>query len=131
MTDLGMIIRATQADAAAFSTEALRHEIELNLDVQDAAIAQFYSVTRLGGGNLEDLIVATSTVMISFVMTALYVRELTARPRDTWTVIPITWRNRRSGVSKLKIREMGSRYLFIALYCWLEKYFSRGDYRAK
>ena len=87
MTDLGMIIRATQADAAAFSTEALRHEIELNLDVQDAAIHQFYSVTRPGGGNLEDLIVATSTVMISFVMTALYVRELSARPRDTWTVI--------------------------------------------
>jgi dolichol-phosphate mannosyltransferase len=46
----------------------------------------------------------------------------------SWTVMPITWRNRRSGVSKLKIKEMGSRYLFIALYCWLEKYFSRGDY---
>ena len=46
----------------------------------------------------------------------------------SWTVVPITWRNRRSGVSKLKITEMGSRYLFIALYCWLEKYFSRGDY---
>ncbi len=45
-----------------------------------------------------------------------------------WTVMPITWRNRRSGISKLKIREMGSRYLFIAMYCWLEKYFSRGDY---
>ncbi|MBI5280686.1 MAG: glycosyltransferase family 2 protein [Candidatus Solibacter usitatus] len=49
----------------------------------------------------------------------------------SWTVTPITWRNRRSGVSKLKIKEMGSRYLFIALYCWLEKYFSRGDYRAR
>jgi dolichol-phosphate mannosyltransferase len=49
----------------------------------------------------------------------------------SWTVIPITWRNRRTGVSKLKIKEMGSRYLFVALYCWLEKYFSRGDYRAK
>lgn len=49
----------------------------------------------------------------------------------SWTVIPITWRNRRSGMSKLKIREMGSRYLFIALYCWLEKYFSRGDYAKK
>jgi len=49
----------------------------------------------------------------------------------SWTVIPITWRNRRSGESKLKIREMGSRYLFIALYCWLEKYFSRGDYIRK
>jgi len=47
----------------------------------------------------------------------------------SWTVTPITWRNRRSGESKLKIKEMGSRYLFIALYCWLEKYFSRGDYR--
>ncbi|HTP85334.1 MAG TPA: glycosyltransferase family 2 protein [Bryobacteraceae bacterium] len=49
----------------------------------------------------------------------------------SWTVIPITWRNRRAGESKLKIKEMGSRYLFIALYCWLEKYFSRGDYRVK
>jgi dolichol-phosphate mannosyltransferase len=49
----------------------------------------------------------------------------------SWTVIPITWRNRRSGISKLKLSEMGSRYLFIALYCWLEKYFSRGDYRKR
>ena len=49
----------------------------------------------------------------------------------SWTVIPVSWRNRRTGESKLKIKEMGSRYLFIALYCWLEKYFSRGDYRAK
>ena len=49
----------------------------------------------------------------------------------SWTVIPITWRNRRSGISKLKIREMGSRYLFIARYCWLEKYFARGDYSRK
>jgi dolichol-phosphate mannosyltransferase len=47
----------------------------------------------------------------------------------SWTSIPITWRNRRHGVAKLKIAEMGSRYLFICLYVWLEKYFSRGDYR--
>jgi dolichol-phosphate mannosyltransferase len=47
----------------------------------------------------------------------------------TWTVIPITWRNRRSGSAKLKIKEMGSRYLFICLYVWLEKYFSGGDFR--
>ena len=48
----------------------------------------------------------------------------------SWTVMPVTWRNRRTGESKLQIKEMGSRYLFIALYCWLEKYFSRDDYRA-
>lgn len=47
----------------------------------------------------------------------------------SYCTIPITWRNRRHGVAKLKIREMGSRYLFICLYVWLEKYFSRGDYR--
>ncbi len=46
-----------------------------------------------------------------------------------WIVIPITWRNRRSGATKLKMKEMGSRYLFVCLYVWLEKYFSRGDYR--
>ena len=49
----------------------------------------------------------------------------------SWTMTPITWRNRRVGVSKLDLREMGSRYLFICLYVWLEKYFSQGDYRKK
>ena len=47
----------------------------------------------------------------------------------SWTVIPITWRNRRTGDAKLHLREMGSRYLFICFYVWLEKYFSRGDYK--
>jgi dolichol-phosphate mannosyltransferase len=47
----------------------------------------------------------------------------------SWTVVPITWRNRRFGTPKLKIKEMGSRYFFICAYVWLEKYFSRGDYR--
>lgn len=47
----------------------------------------------------------------------------------SWQVIPITWRNRRIGESRLALREMGSRYLFICLYVWLEKYFSRGDYK--
>lgn len=46
----------------------------------------------------------------------------------TYATMPITWRNRRMGVAKLKISEMGSRYLFICLYIWLEKYFSKGDY---
>ena len=45
----------------------------------------------------------------------------------SWTVIPITWRNRRVGAAKLKIKEMGSRYLFICLYVWWEKYFGRRD----
>ena len=46
----------------------------------------------------------------------------------SYCVTPITWTNRQTGISKLKIKEMGSRYLFIVLYLWLEKYLSRGDY---
>jgi len=49
----------------------------------------------------------------------------------SWTVMPITWRNRRTGTSKLDLREMGSRYMFICFYVWLEKYFSRGDYKKR
>jgi dolichol-phosphate mannosyltransferase len=47
----------------------------------------------------------------------------------SWTVVPISWYNRKYGEAKLKIKEMGSRYFFICMYVWLEKYFSRGDYR--
>ena len=46
-----------------------------------------------------------------------------------YTVLPNSWKNRKHGVAKLRIKEMGSRYLFIILYCWLERALSRGDYR--
>ena len=46
-----------------------------------------------------------------------------------YTVVPISWRNRTAGDSKLKLQEMGSRYLFIVLYVFLERHLSRGDYR--
>ena len=49
----------------------------------------------------------------------------------SYKIIPISWQNRKAGVSKLKIKEMGSRYLFIVLYIWLEKHFSMGDYVRK
>lgn len=46
----------------------------------------------------------------------------------SFAVLPISWTNRKSGMSKLKIKEMGSRYLFIVLHVWLEHHLSRGDY---
>jgi len=49
----------------------------------------------------------------------------------TYSVVPNSWRNRQAGVSKLKLKEMGSRYFFILLYCLIEKYFSRGDFKKK
>jgi dolichol-phosphate mannosyltransferase len=47
----------------------------------------------------------------------------------SFAVVPVSWTNRRQGVSKLSLQEMGSRYLFIVLYVWLEHHLSRGDYR--
>ncbi len=49
----------------------------------------------------------------------------------SYAVVPTDWYNRTEGVSKFKIHEMGSRYLFIILYCYLEKYLSREDYRKR
>jgi dolichol-phosphate mannosyltransferase len=47
----------------------------------------------------------------------------------SYKVIPTNWTNRTSGVPKLAMKEMGSRYLFIVLYVWLESTLSRGDYK--
>jgi len=49
----------------------------------------------------------------------------------SFTVVPNSWQNRKHGTSNLKIREMGSRYFFIVLYCLIEKFFSRGDFKKK
>ena len=47
---------------------------------------------------------------------------------SSYAVVPISWRNRQQGWSKLKLQEMGSRYMFILLYVFLEHMLSRGDY---
>jgi dolichol-phosphate mannosyltransferase len=46
----------------------------------------------------------------------------------SYGVVPISWRGREAGTTKLDLREMGSRYAFIVLYVLLERYMSRGDY---
>jgi dolichol-phosphate mannosyltransferase len=46
----------------------------------------------------------------------------------SYAVVPISWTNRLAGRSKLQLQEMGSRYLFIVLYAFLERHLSRGDY---
>jgi dolichol-phosphate mannosyltransferase len=46
----------------------------------------------------------------------------------SYAVVPTSWFNRTKGVSKFRIKEMGSRYLFIVLYCYLEKSLARDDY---
>ncbi len=47
----------------------------------------------------------------------------------SYAITPISWTNRTSGESKLRLKEMGSRYLYIVLMVFLERHLSRGDYR--
>jgi dolichol-phosphate mannosyltransferase len=47
----------------------------------------------------------------------------------SYKVVPNSWRNRTTGKSNLKIKEMGSRYLFILVYCWIEKRLVLRDYK--
>ena len=47
-----------------------------------------------------------------------------------YAVVSNTWINRKNGVSKFKIKEMGSRYFFIIMYCLLEKRPGQGDLRS-
>jgi dolichol-phosphate mannosyltransferase len=49
----------------------------------------------------------------------------------SYGIVPISWRNRREGESKLSLQEMGSRYAFVVLYVLLERHLSRGDYKRK
>ena len=46
----------------------------------------------------------------------------------SYQIIPVSWTNRKEGASKLRVQEMGSRYLFIVLYVFLERHLSVGDY---
>lgn len=46
-------------------------------------------------------------------------------------VVPINWYGRQSGVSKLRIREMGRKYLFTVLYVWLEKILLKDELNLK
>jgi dolichol-phosphate mannosyltransferase len=47
----------------------------------------------------------------------------------SYAIVPISWRGRGAGESKLGLKEMGSRYLFSLLYAFLEVHLTRGDYR--
>jgi len=49
----------------------------------------------------------------------------------SYAIVPTSWTNREVGESKLQLKEMGSRYLFIVLYVFLEHHLTRGDYRRR
>ena len=49
----------------------------------------------------------------------------------SYVQVPINWYGRKSGVSKLGIKEMGRKYMFTVLYVWLEKILLTDEISAK
>ncbi len=49
----------------------------------------------------------------------------------SYGIVPVAWRGRTAGRSKLALQEMGSRYLFIVLIVFLEHHLTRDDYRRR
>jgi dolichol-phosphate mannosyltransferase len=47
-----------------------------------------------------------------------------------YAVLPNSWTNRKEGISKFNVQEMGARYFFIVFYCYLEKILGRGDLKS-
>jgi len=47
----------------------------------------------------------------------------------SYKIVSTHWYNKRKGESNLKIKEMGSRYLFIMIYVWLERMMTGQDYK--
>jgi len=87
MTNLGRVITEIQRDAADTPTQELRADIEVGLDVLDAAIIQLHALRP--GSDVTERISATADVMETVITIALYVRELANRPVDLMPPVPV------------------------------------------
>ncbi len=88
MTPLGRVITEIQRDAADTSTQDLRADIEVGLEVLDAAIIQLHALRP--GADVIERISANAEVMETVITIALYVRELATRPVDLIPPVPIS-----------------------------------------
>jgi hypothetical protein len=88
MTHLGRVITEIQRDAADTSTQELRSDIKVGLEVLDAAIVQLHALRP--GSDVTERINATADVMETVITIALMVRELATRPVDDSSPVIIT-----------------------------------------
>ncbi len=80
MADLGRVITEIQREAAGSSTQDLRDDIGIGLEVLDAAIIALHALRP--GADVMARINATSEVMETAFTLALFLRELVNRPAD-------------------------------------------------
>jgi len=88
VTPLGRVITEIQCAAADTSTGDLRADIEVGLQVLDAAIADLHALRP--EADVIERISANADVMETVITIALYVRELATRPVDLIPPVPIS-----------------------------------------
>ena len=88
MTDLDRVITVIQREAADIPTRDLRSDIQVGLDVLDAAISDLHGLRP--GADVIARISATADFMETVITIALYVRELCKRPADDPVPVVIT-----------------------------------------
>ena len=79
---------------------------------------------------MKKLLASAAFITGAIVAGVIVAGSAQAEPKYNFAVVPISWTNRRHGVSKLHIHEMGSRYAFIVLYVCLEAHLSRESLRS-
>ena len=87
-TNLGRVITEMQREAADSSTQDLRSDIEVGLEVLDAAIIQLHALRP--GADVTARINATADVMETVITIAVFVRELAKRPVDLIPPVPVS-----------------------------------------
>ena len=80
MTNLDRVITVIQREAADIPTQDLRSDIQVGLDVLDAAISDLHALRP--EADVIARISATADFMETVITIALYVRELCKRPAD-------------------------------------------------
>ena len=88
MTNLDRVITVIEREAADIPTPDLRSDIQVGLDVLDAAISDLHALRPETDVTAE--ISATADFMETAVTLALYVRELCKRPADEPTPVVTT-----------------------------------------
>jgi dolichol-phosphate mannosyltransferase len=99
-----------------------------NLFIQILFGLRYNDITNAFKGYRREVIVGISPLLSHHFNLTVEVPLKAIVRGYSYVTIPIGWENRATGISKLKLREMGSRYLFIVLSILAEKHLSRGDY---
>jgi hypothetical protein len=88
VTNLDRVITEIQREAADIPTQDLRSDIQVGLDVLEAAISDLHALRP--ETDVIARISATADFMETVITIALYVRELAKRPADEPTPVVIT-----------------------------------------